>query len=105
MKKEADAVFVDPTPRLYLQASLSAAKGAHGQNNHGACHKLQLHPHHWEQNMQQVVMLKNGIPQGSVLASLLYNMYTYDLPTSTSQKYTYTNNIAFINSARDRQTI
>ena len=62
--------------QTHLQASASAARQAHGQNVHGACHKPQLHPYHWEWNMQQVTM-----PQ--------------------KQKYAYADNLAFMHSAGD----
>ena len=33
--------------------------------------------------------LLNGVPQGSVIASALFNLYTYDTPTTESRKYIY----------------
>ena len=41
-------------------------------------------------------MLKNGVPQGSVLAPICFNIYTSDLPTTTSKKYTYADDIALL---------
>ena len=40
--------------------------------------------------------LKNGVPQGSVLAPLLFNLYTSDLPKTQSKKYIYADDIALM---------
>ena len=43
--------------------------------------------------------LKNGVPQGSVLASLLFNIYTYDLPSMISRKLAYADDLALLHSS------
>ena len=43
--------------------------------------------------------LKNGVPQESVLAPLLFNIYTYDLPSMISRKFTYTDDLALLHSS------
>ena len=43
--------------------------------------------------------LKNGVPQGSVLAPLLFNIYTYDLPSMTSRKFAYADDLALLHSS------
>ena len=40
--------------------------------------------------------LKNGVPQGSVLAPLLFNIYIYDLPSTQSRKYGYADDLAIL---------
>ena len=43
--------------------------------------------------------LKNGIPQGLVLAPLLFNIYTYDLPSMISRKFAYADDLALLHSS------
>ena len=43
--------------------------------------------------------LKNGVPHGSVLAPLLFNIYTYDLPSMISIKFAYADDLALLHSS------
>ena len=45
--------------------------------------------------------LKNGVPQGSVLAPLLFNIYVYDLPSTVSRRYAYVDDLALLYSSDD----
>ena len=43
--------------------------------------------------------LKNGVPQGLILAPLLFNMYTYDLPSIISRKFAHADDLAMLHSS------
>ena len=43
--------------------------------------------------------LKNGVLQGLVLASLLFNIYTYDLSSMISRKFVYADDLALLHSS------
>ena len=43
--------------------------------------------------------LKNDVPQESVLAPLLFNIYTYDLPSMISRKFAYADDLALLHSS------
>ena len=45
--------------------------------------------------------LKNNIPQGSILAPLLFNTYTYDLPSTVFKNFAYADNLALLHSSRN----
>ena len=50
-------------------------------------------------------ILTNGVPQGSVIAPTLFNLYTYDIPATICSKYIYADDIAIMHSHKKFQTI
>ena len=40
--------------------------------------------------------MKNGVPQGSTLSSMLFNVYISDIPETTSRKYGYADDLAIL---------
>ena len=49
--------------------------------------------------------LKNGVPQRSVLATLLFSIYVSDLPPTTSRKFAYVDDLALVHIAGDWRTL
>ena len=52
-----------------------------------------------DSKLSRLRRLKNGIPQGSVLAPLLFNIYMYDLPSMISRKFAYADDLALLHSS------
>ena len=55
--------------------------------------------------VSQLRRLKNGVPQGSVLAPTLFNIYLSDLPSTSSSKYAYADDLALLLSCRNWTTV
>ena len=52
-----------------------------------------------DSKLSRLRRIKNGVPQGSVLAPLLFNIYTYDLPSMISRKFAYADDLALLHSS------
>jgi len=47
----------------------------------------------------------NGVPQGLVLAPLLFNIYTSDLPTTIFRKHEHADDLAIMHADGDWQAV
>ena len=52
-----------------------------------------------ESKQNRLCRLKNGVPQGSVLTSLLFTIHTYDLPSMIFRKFAYADDLALLHSS------
>lgn len=48
--------------------------------------------------------IKNGLPRGSVLAPLLFNIYTNDMPQTDSRKFIYADDLALSTQHKDMES-
>ena len=60
---------------------------------------------HSDNKKSRCCILKNGVPQGLVLAPALFNLHTYDLPATQRKKYIYADDIVLHHSNSDFQEI
>ena len=52
-----------------------------------------------DSKQNRLCRLKNGVPQGSVLAPFLFSIYTYNLPSMISRKFAYADDLALLHSS------
>ena len=49
--------------------------------------------------------LRNGVPQESVPAPLMFNIYMYDLPSATASKFAYADDLAILHVVSNWQSL
>ena len=52
-----------------------------------------------DSKQSRLCCLKNGVPQGLVLAPLLFNIYMYNLPSMISRNFAYADDLALLHSS------
>ena len=64
------------------------------------CKLLRLLPDkHMVRMIMELIRNRNGVPQESVQAPLLFNIYTYDIPSITSKKFAYADDLAILHTS------
>ena len=58
--------------------------------------QFQTQNQHWTNKSTRI--LKNGLPQGSTLSPILFNIYISDIPTTVSHQYGYADDMALLYS-------
>ena len=107
-KKKAGAVFVDLTaayetawhPGLTCQLLRLLSDKHMVQMIMKLVRNINLMLTTGDRKQSRLRRLQNGLPQGSVLALLLFIIYTYDQPSMTSQNYAYANDLALLYTSR-----
>jgi hypothetical protein len=54
--------------------------------------------------ISRIKVLNNGLPQGSVLAPVLFNLYVHDIPQTDSLLFQYADDIALLAGSKDLDT-
>ena len=84
-------------------SSASSAGQAHGQADHKL---LQNRSFTFFNGLQSRLQHhKNGVPQGSVLAPLLFNIYIHDLPVTIARKFAYADDLAILHLTSNWKTL
>lgn len=110
-KKKSTAVFIDLSSAydtvwrqgmlLKFLRFIPCKKLATLLNNMLANRHIEVHLNGKKSRTYQ---LNNGLPQGSVLSPLLFNIYTSDLPNTHSEKFIYADDICLISQSVDFET-
>ena len=109
----AAAVFIDLTAaydtvlalRPNMQAFASSAGQAYGLADHGTCTKSEFTLTTGTGLQSRLRRPKNGVPQGSVLAFLLFNIYIHDLPVTIARKFAYAGDLAIMHATSNCKTL